>query len=44
MMIKAVVHQQLSLPDAVHQLHNHVKQLAEGINEEINKQRIYINV
>ncbi len=37
--VKAVVHRQLSLPDAVRQLRNHVKQLAENINEEINRQR-----
>jgi len=37
--VKAVVHRQLSLPEAVHQLRDHVKQLAEGINEEINRQR-----
>jgi len=37
--VKAVVHQQLSLSDAVHQLHNHVKQLAENINKKINRQR-----
>jgi len=37
--VKAVVHQQLLLPDAVHQLHDHVKQLAENINEKINRQR-----
>jgi len=37
--VKAVVHRQLSLPDAVRQLHNHVKQLAENINEKINRQR-----
>ncbi len=37
--VKAVVHQQLSLPDAVHQLHNYVKQLVKNINKEINRQR-----
>ena len=37
--VKAVVHQQLSLPDAVHQLHNHVKQLVKNINKKINRQR-----
>jgi len=37
--VKAVVHQQLSLPDAVCQLCNHVKQLVKNINEKINRQR-----
>jgi len=34
-----VVHQQLSLSDAVCQLCNHVKQLVKNINEKINRQR-----
>lgn len=37
--VKAVVHQQLPLPDAVRQLRDQIKMLAENINEEINKQR-----
>jgi len=37
--VKAVVHQQLSLSDAVHQLCDHVKQLVKNINEKINRQR-----
>ena len=37
--VKAVMHQQLSLSDAVHQLHNHVKQLVKNINEKVNRQR-----